>query len=133
MGNFLIGRGAKVDLKSLRAAFDKHSDEVARNLADVKARIASLQQVQERAITVADNWTRTVRQHERNMAPFGALPGRSVWSVNQSESGPRWRQPDCPGVRGFLDAFALNDDPDLPAFDDEDYTGANIIVLIILG
>ena len=39
-----------------RAAFDKHSEEVARNLADVKARIASLQQVQERAITVADNW-----------------------------------------------------------------------------
>ncbi len=68
-----------------RAAFDKHSEEVARNLADVKARIASLQQVQERAITVADNWTRTVRQHERNMAPFGALQGRSVLNVNQAE------------------------------------------------
>ena len=43
------------------------------------------------------------------------------------------KQPAAPGVNGFWDAFAFDDDPDLPAFDDEGCCGSDMIVLITLG
>jgi hypothetical protein len=36
-------------------------------------------------------------------------------------------------IRGLGDAFAFDEDPDLPAFDDQGYSGADIIELITLG